>query len=153
MMSPRILAEGLLSALRRRASAETESWATAMLRELDYVDSDRSALWWALGGAAALWRADASSIKRVGHTTVGVVSGAIMAAGIMAICLGTLVSLPHMSWPQLAHSSALERALVLVGLETVCLIVAAALWRRRRSFATGALVAGTTLFLHVVTYG
>jgi MYXO-CTERM domain-containing protein len=80
MMSPRILAEGLLSALRRRASAETESWATAMLRELDYVDSDRSALWWALGGAAALWR-------------------------------------------------------------------------RRRSFATGALVAGTTLFLHVATYG
>jgi MYXO-CTERM domain-containing protein len=51
-----------------------------MLRELDYVDSDWSALWWALGGAAALWR-------------------------------------------------------------------------RRRSFATGALVAGTTLFLHVVTYG
>jgi MYXO-CTERM domain-containing protein len=51
-----------------------------MLRELDYVDSDWSALWWALGGAAALWR-------------------------------------------------------------------------RRRSFATGALVAGTTLFLHVATYG
>jgi hypothetical protein len=153
MMSPRTLAEGLLTALRRRASSETESWATAMLRELDHVDGDWSALWWALGGAAALWRADALSIKRVGETTVGVLSGAIMAAGIMAICLATVVSLPHMSWPQLARSSALERGLVLVGLETVCLIVAAVLWRHRRSVATGALVAGPTLFLHVVTYG
>jgi hypothetical protein len=153
MMSPRTLAEGLLSALRRRASSETESWATAMLRELDYIDGDWSALWWALGGAAALWRADASSIKRMGATTVGVVSGAMIAAAIMAICLAMLVSLPRMSWPQLAHSSVFERALVLVGLEMVCLIVAVALRRRRRSFATGALVAGTTLFLHFVTYG
>jgi hypothetical protein len=153
MMSPRTLAESLLSALRRRASSETESWATAMLRELDYIDGDWSALWWALGGAAALWRADASSIKRMGATTVGVVSGAMIAAAMMAIFLAMLVSLPRMSWPQLAHSSVLERALVLVGLEAVCLIVAAALRRRRRSFATGALVAGTTLFLHFVTYG
>jgi hypothetical protein len=153
MISPRRLAERLLSALRRRASTETEHWATAMLHELDYVDGDWSALWWALGGAAALCRVDALSARRVGKATVGVVSGALIAAGLMAICLVTLVSLPHMSWPQLSRSSVLERSIVTVGLETICAGIAAAVWRHRRSVATGALVAGTTVFLHVVTHG
>jgi hypothetical protein len=170
MTARRQLAQRLLTALQSQASSESDSWATAMLRELDYVEGNWSALWWALGGAAALIRhgaprylrarlaqpsrlAHAMSIKRVGTTTVGVAFGAFMAAGMMAICLATLVRLPHMSWPELVRSSALERVLVIVGLETICTVVAAAVWRHRRSVATGALVAGTTLFLHVVTYG
>jgi hypothetical protein len=54
--APRRLAASVLSAVRRRASFESESWATAMLHELEYVDGDWSALWWALGGATALFR-------------------------------------------------------------------------------------------------
>jgi hypothetical protein len=124
-----------------------------MLHELDYVDGDWSALWWALGGAMTLVRARSLSAKHLGKATAGVVTGAVMAAGIMGICLALLMQLPHMAWPELSHSSALERGLVTVGLETICSFVAAALWRHRRSLATGALVAGTTLALHVVTYG
>ena len=139
-----------------------------MLRELEYVEGEWSALWWALGGTAAVFRHEAARycarlarriraaktipVKHAGKTTARVVSGAVMTAALMAIGLATLVRLPNMSWQELLRSSALERALVIMGLETICIVVAAALWRHRRAAATGALVAGTTLFLHVVTY-
>ena len=161
MSMRRRLASGLLRAIVRGSSREPGSWPTAILHELEYVDGDWAALWWALGGATAVFRravprylrARGVLIKRLGRTTAELVSGAAVASGMMGICLAVLVHLPNMSWLRLVRSSLLEQAAVIVGLETICLIIAFALWRRRRSVASGALVAGTTLLLHVVTYG
>jgi hypothetical protein len=43
-----------LDAVIRRAPPEIREWGTAMLREMDYIESDWEALAWALGGAKSV---------------------------------------------------------------------------------------------------
>jgi hypothetical protein len=53
-MTIRRLASAILTAAVRRASPGIREWGTAMLREMDFVESDWAALLWALGSVAAL---------------------------------------------------------------------------------------------------
>ena len=55
-MTIRGLASAILTAAVRRASPAGREWGTAMLREMDFVESDWAALFWALGSAAVLFK-------------------------------------------------------------------------------------------------
>ncbi len=52
----RRLAYRLLTCVLRHASPDSQEWASAMLRELDFVESDWGALLWALGSVTTLFR-------------------------------------------------------------------------------------------------
>jgi hypothetical protein len=53
-MTIRGLASTILTAAVRRASPPMREWGSAMLREMDFVESDWAALRWALGVVAVL---------------------------------------------------------------------------------------------------
>lgn len=55
-VTARRFASALLDAVNRRLSPDSREWGEAMLRELDFVESDWAALAWALGGTVALCR-------------------------------------------------------------------------------------------------
>jgi hypothetical protein len=55
-MTIRRLASVILAASVRWASPEVREWGKAMLREMDFVEGDWAALFWALGSATALFR-------------------------------------------------------------------------------------------------
>jgi hypothetical protein len=55
-MTIRGLASAILAAVIRRASPAMRQWGTAMLREMDFVENDWAALFWALGSATALFK-------------------------------------------------------------------------------------------------
>jgi len=55
-MKIRRLASAILTAAVRRASPGVREWGNAMLREMDFVESDWDALFWALGSATALFK-------------------------------------------------------------------------------------------------
>jgi hypothetical protein len=48
MSATRRLASKLLRAILRHSSADSQEWANAMLRELDFIENDWAALFWAL---------------------------------------------------------------------------------------------------------
>jgi hypothetical protein len=50
----RRLAVRMLDAVVRRARPEAREWGTAMLREMDLIESDWPALFWAMGGAKSV---------------------------------------------------------------------------------------------------
>jgi len=55
-MTIRGLASAILTAAVRRASPGVREWGAAMLRELDFVESDRAALLWAIGSVTVLFK-------------------------------------------------------------------------------------------------
>jgi hypothetical protein len=55
-MAIRRLASAILTTSVRWASPGVREWGSAMLREMDFVEGDWAALFWALGSATALFR-------------------------------------------------------------------------------------------------
>ena len=55
-MTIRGLASAILTAAVRRASPTVREWGAAMLREMDFVESDWAALLWALGSVPVLFK-------------------------------------------------------------------------------------------------
>lgn len=150
-------------AAARRAPPNVAVWANAMLGELASIDDDWEAIRWSLGSVTALVRSIGAhqlaaatarlTFRRVRRTTLWLLSGTISASALMALCLLVLANLPHMSWRNVVFAPAVDRATVVAGLEAICFALATAFRHRHRSAAAGALVAGTVLLLHVVTYG
>jgi hypothetical protein len=56
LMTIRRLASAILTAAVRRASPGVREWGTAMLREMDFVESDWAALLWAIGSVPVLFK-------------------------------------------------------------------------------------------------
>jgi hypothetical protein len=56
LMTIRGLASAILTAAVRRASPGVREWGTAMLREMDFVESDWAALLWAIGSVPVLFK-------------------------------------------------------------------------------------------------
>jgi hypothetical protein len=55
-MRIRRLASAILAGAFRHASQETQEWGNAMVREMDFIESDWAALFWAIGSATAILR-------------------------------------------------------------------------------------------------
>ena len=166
MSTPRKIATGLLRAAMRFSSAESREWASAMLRELDFVESDWAALFWALGSTTAIFRHSSRELlasfgnklgikeekvndnqKRVLGVMTGVGTGFLLAVGgfVLLLVVLHLISDPaRMPFPA---------QLTIVGVpEIIFAVIAIKLWRKRRPIAIGVLATAVLLAAHVVTH-
>ena len=108
MSVARRLAYRLLNSVVRHVSPNSQDWASAMLRELDFVESDWGALLWALGSVTALFRhsvprqlrarleerfgtAQGGMLKNIRKMTAGMLWGVIIASVVLTISLLGLV--------------------------------------------------------------
>lgn len=167
MPAIRRMASRLLNATVERSSAESRSWGNAMLREMDFLESDWAALLWALGSTTALCRhsisrqlkmrfdrssPEALSLKSMAKRIPAILSGIAVAGVVLSLCIVALSSLIHASWFEATQEKLVERLLVVVVPEVVYIVGAAALWRWRKSVALGILTAGVILITHAVVH-
>lgn len=142
-----------------------------MMRELDFVESDWSALLWALGSTTALFRhsvprqlrtqlekrfgpTEKGMLKNIGKKTVGMLWGVIIAGAVLTICVLGLLRLAPVFFPawNSGHAPFVEW-LAIVGIpEAVFVVTAVALWRKERYMATGVLLAAMTLITHAIVH-
>lgn len=166
MSTPRRIATGLLRAALHFSSTESREWASAMLRELDFIESDWDALLWALGSTTAIFRHSGRELlaslgsklgikeekvndnqKRVLGVMTGVGTGFLLAVGGFVLLL---VVLHLISDPARMPFAA---QLTIVGVpEIIFAVIAIKLWRKRRPIAIGVLATAILLAAHVVTH-
>ena len=142
----RRVASRLLSFAVRHSGAGAASWGDAMLREMDFVESDWSALLWAFGCTTTLcrhWRVRGAKPALAGV----VVAAAIVGASVLA-----LVGLIQVSWFDSSQEKIAIPFFVVVVPEAAFLLGIAALWRRRRQMAFGMLAAGALLITHALLH-
>jgi hypothetical protein len=168
MAAIRRAARALLEGVARHSPDACREWAEAMAAELDFVDGDWEALWWALGSTTAMvrcsfrewWRwlrsrqeKKEARVDQIGKKTVGVISGAVLAAALLACALGLLflgiylfpsLGLDHKEW---AH----VLTLVLIP-ETIFVIAIVKLWRKRGPMALGILLMAGIMVIHVLVH-
>ena len=167
MSITRRLASRMLTIIIRHSSSESQLWGNAMLRELDFIEGDRAALFWAFGGTVALCRHSVTSqlrslgdrhfnetfqIKRVAKKTTGIVSGVVVAGSVLAICVGILIGLIRFASWQDTNARLADRLLIVVIPETLYAVGIITLWRRRKSVALGILLAGVILITHAMIH-
>ncbi len=172
-MTPlRRLASGLLHTALRHASVETEDWARAMLRELDFIESDWSALFWALGSVTAIFRHSGREVfrrfrNRMGHkekkmnqtgkNVAGVAAGIGIGCAIAVAVIG-LWMLSRAYFPNFDAGRVPWRTwlLTLAVPEIIFITSAIWLWRKRRPMAIGilltAIMAGAHFAMHLAQH-
>jgi hypothetical protein len=171
MSTVRRLAAKLLRAVIRHAPDESQDWANAMLRELDFIESDWATLLWALGSTTAMFRHGVPRglkawfeivfvqegepvLKSIGKHAVGVVSGAVIAAGVLAASAFGLVRLSLFLFPgwDVERVPWAQWLSVIAIPETIFIVAAVALWRKRRSTAAGIVLSAIVLFTHFIVH-
>jgi hypothetical protein len=162
MTAARRFATRLLLAVARHVCAESREWAEAMLRELDFIESDWEALLWALGSARAMCRHvgrerqsrhEEARVNEIGKKAVGMAEGVGMAVALLLLALGVM-------WMGFRYfpSWGLEQAewkhvlLMIVIPETIFVAAIIGLWRRRRPMAVGILLSAAVLATHVIVH-
>jgi hypothetical protein len=162
MSFARRFAERVLRAILRRAPDDSRDWANAVLRELDFIESDWTALLWAIGGAFAMiryslprWLKRRLGDSRHGKTltivnihkkAAGVATEGGMAA-VVALCATGLVQLVLHRFPGWDSPISWWLGIVIVP-EIIFMIGAIALWRKQKPVAVGLLLLGITLVTH-----
>jgi hypothetical protein len=69
----------VLNTVARHAAPGTRDWVTAMSREMDFIENDWAALWWALGSTRILFRhehvplADLSAVPRAAQCLINII--------------------------------------------------------------------------------
>jgi hypothetical protein len=167
MAAFRRIAAWVLTAMVRHSSPESRAWAEAMLREIDFIESDWPALCWALGGVTVLCRHalsrrmnatfrrvfnDVRSLKGIAKRTPAVLAGVAVAGVVLSMCLLLLSSLTRAPWFEPAMGKLADRTLFVIVPEAAYLASAAALWQRRRPVAAGILAAGAILMTHAIVH-
>jgi hypothetical protein len=139
-----------------------------MLSELDFIESDWAALFWALGSTSAIFRHSLSCglrawfgkrsnqgeglmLKHIRRNAAGTLSGVVIAVGVLAGAFG-VVRLLFVLFPasDLKQVQWAELLAVIVVPETIFIVSALALWRKRRSMAVGIVMSALTLVAHIV---
>jgi hypothetical protein len=173
MGAVRNLAAKLLRVSLRLAPEASRAWAEAMLHELDYIDGEWAALFWALGGTTAIFRhclrewsfglgrvigsllgiqsiEGERKMNSTGKKTLGVLSGVGIALvlGVGAFFLSHPFGkmLASMGVPRTMWSHLLT---ILLPTELVLVFAAIWLWRRRTPMAIGILVTCALMAIHV----
>ncbi len=172
MSMARRLAYRLLNSVVRHASPDGQDWASAMLRELDFVESDWGALLWALGSTTALFRhsvprqlrarlekffgtTERGMLKNIKKMTAGMLWGVVIASLVLTISLLGLLRAAPLLFPEwhVGHARFVQW-LAIVGIpEAVFMATAVALWRRKRPMAAGVLLAAMVLMTHAIIHG
>jgi hypothetical protein len=168
MGAPRRLAALLLRAALRLSPPTSREWASAMLREIDFVPGDWAALLWALGSAAAIlrhagrnWRQwftqprlnGEKPMNSTGKKTIGVVSGAVAAIMVVA-CAFALLRITDLLFPGLgiARTEWTHWLSIIVIPEAIFIAAAIALWRKKGPIAAGILLVAVAIGLHVIVH-
>lgn len=162
------LASRLLRAVARHSPSATQDWANAMLRELDFIESDWAALLWALGSTAAIFRHSApralrawlekrrdqspGSVKEsIGKKAAGVTAGIVIVLAVTSLAF-VLVRQLFYAFPAWDLGSMPWWVAMIVIPEIIFVVTAVALWRKRRSMATGILLSAIVLVVHFVVH-
>ncbi len=157
-----------LRAVVRRAPPGSRPWAGAMLRELDFIESDWAALRWALGSTAAICRHSArewktwfkgrdreeeTTMKDTAIKVVGVLLGVCIAVGVMAVGALGVHGVIFRIFPGLAHGAVPWPVWIVSLLVEALLVVGAVkLWQKRRPMAVGILLTAVVFATHFVMY-
>jgi len=167
MGAPRTLAARLLRAVVRLAPDESRDWALAMLRELDVIEDDWAALFWALGSAAAIMRHAVSGLRgwlnrktneegrmnNTGKKALGVGLGMVSALAMVG-CAFAILRIVAYLFPGLGleHSRWAYWLAVLAIPEAIFVAATVVLWRRKGPIAAGILATGLVMALHVAVH-
>jgi hypothetical protein len=168
MSAIRKLASRLLGAIARRSSSATQDWANAMLRELDFIESDWAALFWAVGGTAAIFRHSVPHALRawlercrdqshgmrkesLGKKAAGVTAGIVIVLTVTSLAF-VLVRQLFYAFPAWDLGAMPWWVAMIVIPEIIFVVTAVALWRKRRSMATGILLSAIVLVVHFVVH-
>ncbi|MGA2217553.1 MAG: hypothetical protein ABSG51_05680 [Terracidiphilus sp.] len=167
MGAPRRVAERLLRTVIRLAPDDSREWASAMLRELDFVEGDWEALFWALGSATAILRHAASlwrewlkgrtkeevAMNSTGRKALGVGLGAFSALMLVGCAFAMLRIVAHL-FPGLGldHLEWTHWLTVIVVPEIVFIAAAVMLWRKRGPVAAGILTTALVIGLHLAAH-
>lgn len=167
----RKLALRFLLAVINHSSADRKDWGTAMLRELDFVQTDWEALVWALGSAGVLLRYSIpdrvrslvskgvglwqqQSLETICGKAVEFTIGLLVSAGVLFGSVYGLRGLAPLLFPGWhVEDSAWAQCFAVVFVpETIFVSGAVVLWWRRRVVAKGILLGALTLLTHFVMY-
>jgi hypothetical protein len=169
MSAARRLASRLLRAVIRHASAECRDWANAMLRELDFIESDWAALFWAMGSTTAILRYSSCDLmtwfkkysgyeeeltmKDLGKKIAGLLLGVAMAIALTFCAFGLLQLSLHF-FPVLEFGGVPWAAWVTVFAipETIFIVGAVKLWQKKRPMALGILLSAIIFATHFVMH-
>jgi hypothetical protein len=166
MGTPRNLAGKLLRAVLRLAPEDSREWALAMLRELDFIEGEWAALFWALGSAAAIvrhavwgWRwmkrktKEGSKMNENGKKALGVGIG-LFSSLMLVGCAFAMLRLAAALFPGLGieHLEWTHVLAVIVVPEAIFITAAVLLWRKRGPVAAGILTTALVVGLHVVVH-
>jgi|HubBroStandDraft_1064217.scaffolds.fasta_scaffold05632_5 hypothetical protein len=168
MSGIRSAASRLLRAVLRYAPPDSQDWVNAMLRELDFIESDWAAFFWALGSTTAIFKysvprrlrawfgknsgaEEKLMIKDIGKKAAGVASGVAIAAGVTLGAFG-LVWLMFYLFPKWDLGPVPWWVGVIVLPETIFVVAIVALWRKRRPMAVGILLLAVTLGTHFIVH-
>lgn len=167
MSAARKFASGLLRAVAQRSPSGSREWADAMLRELDFIENDWAALLWALGSATAIfrhsvrgWKAwfgkksspEEGQVDNIGKKTVGMLAGVGIAA-LLILCATGAVLLSIGFFPGVGPGRiAWTHWLAIISVETIFVIAAVKLWRKRAPMAVGILLSAIVLAAHVAIH-
>lgn len=163
----RSLALKLLTAVVRRTPSHSQEWAGAMLRELDFIESDWAALFWALGSTTAIVKHASRGLMKkltnnpgrdsgekgrpmknnIGAKASGIAAGILIALGVVVGAFGIVWLLFYLFpkwelWPFPAWVG-----VVLIP-EIIFLVAILRLWQKRRPMAVGILLLAITLATH-----
>jgi hypothetical protein len=156
-----------LEAIVRNAPPPCREWASAMLRELDFIESDWAALLWAIGSMASISRHGLRVWMRSGEEEPTMKDTAIKVAGVL---LGVLIAVALMAagafgvhgvlfrfFPALEHQGVPWPVWVIaLVLEALLVVGTVKLWQKRRPMAVGILLAavvfGTHFVVHIATH-
>jgi hypothetical protein len=173
MGAPRTLALKLLRAALQCAPAASREWAEAMLVELEYIEGDWPAFFWALGCTTAIFRQclrewsiqfvrqigkilgiqtnrEEKTMNSTGKKTLGVLSGVgiALALGVGAFFLRNVIA-------DILQAVGIQRSMwshllsVLMPTEVVLVIAAILLWKRRAPVSIGILITCAVMAIHV----
>jgi hypothetical protein len=136
-----------------------------MLRELDFIECDWAALFWALGSVAAIFRHCGRELVRVGFRgqeeagmketvkNVGWVFAGVLASVLLIVCAMGLFHLAEYFFPPMKQSIPWPTWLVVFFLpETLFVIGTVWFWRKRRPMAVGVLLAAAIFATHFVMH-
>jgi len=161
-----------LQAVLRNAPLECREWASAMLRELDFIESDWAALLWAIGSTAAIsrhwlhvWRVwmrrrgreEEPTMKETAMKVVGVLVGVLIAVAVMAGGAFAVHGVLFHFFPALEHQRTPWPVwIIALVLEALLVVGTVKLWQKRRPIAVGILLAavvfGTHFAMHIASH-
>jgi hypothetical protein len=161
----RRFASGLLEFVADHSSDACREWAAAMLRELDFIESDWDALLWALGSVMTIFRRGGvrwfrkrleqreGRMNQNGKNTLGVMAGIGIGVAVSLVVIGLRVlafqSIPN---PQAGEMPWRLFLLIFALPEIVFVSFILALWRKRRPMAIGIMVIALLLVAHIAVH-